>query len=408
MIEIGTAVGRRYAVVRRAGRGGMADVFVAHDERLGREVAIKAFRGTDAADRLRFDAEARVLASLDHPGLVRVLDAGEHEGTPFLVLELVDGPSLADLLRPGRPLDEATTHQITLDLSAALAYVHAQGVVHRDVKPSNILFDANGRARLADFGIARLADASHLTAPATSMGTAAYMAPEQVEGAEVGPAADVYAFGLVLLECLTGTRAFDGPPREAALARLARDPEISADVPAGWGALIRRMTARDPVARPPADGLTLEFPSEADATIRLDAVAETSTMAAPVVAATPTPPSEPTRRTPRRVGVLALLALAGALAAWGLLSLGGPDHDAGPVGAVATSLASTVPPTQRPTTTTSLPTCEAIEEALDLLEEEKKDLGKQFKGDKEGREQAKSALDEQKDDLEQQRDACED
>src|SRR5205823_10615414 len=111
------------------------------------------------------------------------------------------------------------------ELSDALGYIHARGIVHRDVKPSNVLIEENGHARLGDFGIARLVDATHITAPATAIGTAAYMAPEQLDGENtVGPAADMYSLGLVLLECLTGTKAFTGPPHEVALARLVRDP----------------------------------------------------------------------------------------------------------------------------------------------------------------------------------------
>ena len=413
MIGIGTAVGGRYEVVGHAGRGGMADVFVAHDERLGRRVAVKAFRGTDDADRRRFDTEARVLAGLDHPGLVRVLDAGEHEGTPFLVLELIDGPSLSELLDGAPPLDGQQTREIALELGAALAYVHARGVVHRDVKPSNILFDEHGRARLADFGIARLADSSHLTAPATSMGTAAYMAPEQVEGGDVGPPADVYALGLVLLECLTGQRSFDGPPQEAAFARLTRDPQIPDTIPPAWQGLLGAMTARDPAARPGAADLDQPPATPTgDATIPLDApVAATSTLPVRPVAAVAAVAAadRPRARRGGRVAAAALVGLVGAAVVWGLLLSLGDSNGTGPVAAVATStIPATVPTTVPPTTTTTLPSCETIDSVLDLLDEQKKDLGKRFKGDKERKERAKAALEDQQDAAKAQQDACED
>jgi len=142
------------------------------------------------------------------------------------VLELVDGPSLAQLLATDGPLDLDDASRRLVDLASALEYIHAREVVHRDVKPANVLIDPDGRARLTDFGIARVGDATALTGTAMTIGTAAYLAPEQARGDRVTSAADVYALGLVLLECLTVERAFPGPPVESAIARLTRDPEI--------------------------------------------------------------------------------------------------------------------------------------------------------------------------------------
>jgi len=242
----------RYELCRRIARGGMADVFEAEDQQLCRRVAVKVFRGAAASDRVRFDAEAVTLAGLNHPGLVKVYDAGEHEGDAFVVLELVEGPTLATrLVEDGRPShDDVAT--FGAQVADALAYVHERGVVHRDVTPTNILCGPDGRPRLADFGIARLIDTGRLTARGTALGTAAYMAPEQVLGHDVTPAADMYALGLVLLEMLTIRKAFVGSPREVAVARLARQPTIPSGIPEKWRGLIHDMTDLDASNRPSA------------------------------------------------------------------------------------------------------------------------------------------------------------
>ncbi|HET9692296.1 MAG TPA: serine/threonine-protein kinase, partial [Acidimicrobiales bacterium] len=181
-----TTVGGRYELLRVIGRGGMADVWEAEDTTLGRRVALKVLRAGDPALAARLEREARALATLDHPGLVRLLDAGEDAGRPYVVTELVAGPTVAHALRSDPP-GPAQVAAVGSQVAAALAYVHRAGIVHRDVKPSNILLDEGGRARLADFGIAQLGDASGMTATGTTVGTVAYMAPEQLEGNRVGP-----------------------------------------------------------------------------------------------------------------------------------------------------------------------------------------------------------------------------
>ncbi|MBO0827335.1 MAG: serine/threonine protein kinase [Streptosporangiales bacterium] len=197
----------RYEIEERIGGGGMADVYRALDRRLDRSVAVKVFRpGTDTAGRNRFEAEARLVAGLAHAGLVPVYDVGLDGAAPFLVMQLVDGPTLAQQVATG-PLSAGRTARIGMELARTLAYVHARGIVHRDVKPSNVLLDPTGRVLLTDFGVSRLVDAARMTATGQAIGTAAYLAPEQVRGATAGPAADVYALGLVLLECLTGEPA---------------------------------------------------------------------------------------------------------------------------------------------------------------------------------------------------------
>lgn len=241
----------RYQLDRLIARGGMSAVYEARDRELRRRVAVKVFRA-DVDSRERFRIEAVTLAALNHPGLVRVFDAGDHQGDAFVVLELVDGPTLARRVRDRGPSTPDEVAEIGARVADALAHVHSAGVVHRDVTPSNILCGSDGRPKLADFGIARLVDTARLTAPAMAVGTAAYMAPEQVLGEDVTPAADVYSLGLVLLEMLTGARAYDGPSREAAVARLVRPPRLPAELPRDWRRLIRGMTGLDPASRPSA------------------------------------------------------------------------------------------------------------------------------------------------------------
>ncbi|WP_432025478.1 protein kinase domain-containing protein [Streptomyces sp. 1222.5] len=243
----------RYRLGSRIGSGGMADVYEGVDTRLRRPVAVKVFRpGSDPQTEDRLAAEAVFLARLQHPGLVTVYDAGRHDDRAYLVMQLVDGPTLRGLLTCGA-LPRRRVTELGTALARALAHVHRAGIVHRDVKPSNVLLDTTGDPYLADFGIARLANATRHTAPDVLTGTAAYLAPEQVEGGRVGPAADVYALGLVLLECLKGDLEYHGTPLEAAVARLHRPPTVPAWLSPDLAALIRAMTDRDPEARPDAE-----------------------------------------------------------------------------------------------------------------------------------------------------------
>lgn len=251
-MEPGAVLAERYELEERIGRGGMADVYRATDRALDRPVAVKVLRTftADDADRARFTAEARTLAGLNHPGLVMVLDAGTAEDHPYLVMHLVDGPSLSDRIGEG-PLPPSAVARIGRQVADALAYVHANGVVHRDVKPGNVLLGAHGRAWLTDFGIARLLhDAARHTATGTMVGSPAYLSPEQLRGDDVGPAADVYSLGLVLLEALTGERVYPGSGVEAAMVRLSRPPSLPDDLPPGWRDLLRAMTSLEPSARP--------------------------------------------------------------------------------------------------------------------------------------------------------------
>lgn len=253
-IDSAAPVYRRYDLTALIARGGAADVYQATDTTLDRQVAVKVLRegAASEADRQRFIAEGRILAQLNHPGLVTLLDVGAEGDRPFLVMELVEGVSLAEQLKDG-PLELERVSVLGEQMATALAYAHGAGVVHRDVKPGNILLGGDGRFRLSDFGIARLiGDASRQTGAGLTVGTAAYLAPEQANGADVGPAADVYSLGLVLIEAITGQRVYTGPPIEAAVARLSRPPDVPALLSRAWQGLLREMTAMTPADRPAA------------------------------------------------------------------------------------------------------------------------------------------------------------
>ena len=256
-------VAGRYRVDTLIGRGGMAAVYRAQDMSLGRTVALKLFAATGESDKDegRKTSEIRLLASLKHHALVTLYDASDGsalDGEPaFMAMELVEGPTLSQLLDAG-PLDRREVARMGVDLAEALHVVHAAGIVHRDLKPSNVLLeestspDRTFRVKLADFGIAYVVDSTRLTLPGTLVGTAAYLSPEQAKGEPPTPASDVYSLGLVLLEALTGLRAFPGSMIEAATARLLRDPVVPESVGADWAALLVAMTNRDPEQRPDA------------------------------------------------------------------------------------------------------------------------------------------------------------
>jgi hypothetical protein len=256
MLPPGTFVDGRYEVGTLVGRGGMADVFRADDVVTGEPVAVKVLRIQDRESLARFRHETEVLRLLDHPAVVRLRDAGWHATNPYLVLDLVEGPTLAGVLGDGAlGLDRAVA--TGEQLASALAHAHGLDVVHRDVKPSNVLFAADDPAhpRLADFGIARMSDATRLTATGSCVGTAAYLAPEQLEGG-TGPPADVYSLGLLVLECITGALCYPGTVAEAAIARLHRAPVVPPDLPGWLRHTLRAMTDRRPQRRPSAEQVT--------------------------------------------------------------------------------------------------------------------------------------------------------
>lgn len=332
----------RYRLGALIGRGGMADVYRADDLLLDRPVAVKMLRElTDEVQRSRFVAEARTLAALEHPGLITVLDAGSHDDRPYLVMELAEGPTLASRIQRG-PLAETRIASIGRQLAEALAYAHDLGVVHRDVKPSNVLLCAEDRVLLADFGIARIAGATEQhTRPGEAIGSPAYLAPEQVAGEPLTAAVDVFSLGLVLLEALTGRRAYTGSPVEAAIARLTASPEIPATLSAGWRDLLTRMTRRDPAGRPTAaevaetlGGAGVASPPPTPAYDELEA---TGPMDLTAVLPTLTTPGRG-RRPILLVSAAAAVVLAVVLGAW--LALGGgrsPEPNRAEVPAVVPS-----------------------------------------------------------------------
>ncbi|MFL6159564.1 MAG: serine/threonine-protein kinase [Marmoricola sp.] len=320
-----TLVGR-YDLEHLVGSGGTADVYQASDRVLGRKVAVKVLRSTSTsdADRARFAAEARLLASLNHPGLVTVLDAGIHHGCPFLVMELIEGPTLGQLIADGGAIDQSRVSAAGVQLAGALAYAHARGVVHRDVKPGNILC-TDDSVVLTDFGIARIvADATHHTRTGETIGSPAYLSPEQVSGDPLTTAVDVYSLGLVLLEALTGQRAYAGSPIEAAVARLTAAPDIPISLGARWTRLLTAMTQLDPARRPTAADVVVELggtapvvPAAATATMATAVIADpVPTAVLTGLAAVPPADHAPVSRRP------ALSWLAGAGAAAIALALG--------------------------------------------------------------------------------------
>jgi serine/threonine protein kinase len=257
----------RYRPLNLIGRGGMASIFRARDETLGRDVALKLFRAGGAADMDQHHTELAALARLSHHGIVSLIDAGIDYSTPedprpFLVMELVRGTDLQTTIEQ-RALTPHEVAEIAYDLAEALEYVHARGVIHHDIKPSNVMLVEYGtstfraRARLADFGIAlNVRDDNSDTGQETT-GTAAYLSPEQAARQPVTTASDVYSLGLVLLQSFTRTIAFPGNQVQSAMARVTADPPIPAELPGAWTPLLRAMTAHDPEARPSMAELTL-------------------------------------------------------------------------------------------------------------------------------------------------------
>lgn len=251
----GLLLADRYQLDDRIAAGGFGEVWQGTDLVLGRPVALKLLQAgfTGHAQTLaRFRAEARHAGAVSHQGIARVYDYGEPDPPhpPFLVMELVDGPSLAGLLEDG-PLDPIQVMSVVGQTAAGLHAAHVAGLVHRDVKPGNLLITSEGVVKITDFGIAHAAGSAPVTFTGEVMGTAAYLAPERVAGGRGDAASDLYSLGVVAYECLAGHRPFSGAPIEQALAHLDRPmPPLPAQVPAEVAALVGELTARDPADRP--------------------------------------------------------------------------------------------------------------------------------------------------------------
>src|SRR5579863_994618 len=269
MLSTGTKTGP-YEILAPLGAGGMGEVYRARDSRLGRDVALKIIPGSFArdGDRLRrFEQEARAVAALNHPNILAVFDVGEFDGSPFLVSELLEGESLRAVLDRG-PLPQRKTIEYGVQIAQGLAAAHEKSVVHRDLKPENIFITKDARVKILDFGLAKLAQSpgpannehdaltrtSSHTAPGVVMGTASYMAPEQVRGQAADPRTDIFAFGAVLYEMLSGQRAFRrDTPAETMTAILKEDPSEFSDathpVSPALDRIIRRCLEKNPEQR---------------------------------------------------------------------------------------------------------------------------------------------------------------
>jgi serine/threonine protein kinase len=298
----------RYAVEKRLGQGGMATVDLAEDTELGRRVAVKRLFASLAGDYVfqqRFFREAKLAAALSHPNLVAVYDVGEENGLPYIVMEYVEGETLAELMRREGPLPPDRAVDLLLQVCAGLEHARAAGLVHRDIKPQNLLVRRDGVAKIADFGIARTIQSTQLTQVGTVLGTAAYLAPEQAAGERVTAAADIYSIGVVGYELLTGRTPYEFETLADLTLKQQEPPPPILDVPPHVDAAIRRCLTFDPAGRPAsAAALARELSGSSAAS---EPELPTRVL--------PTPPASRRLRTPRYA--LIALAILAAIAVFG-------------------------------------------------------------------------------------------
>ena len=344
---VGEVLADRYELEELVGSGGMSSVYRAHDRLLDRKVALKVLHQHYSADAEyveRFRREARAVAALSHPNIVTVIDRGEHGGRQFIVFEYVDGENLKHLIQRGDPVPVATALELGIQVAKGLSFAHQQGLVHRDVKPQNVLLNGDGRAKVTDFGIARSLDVQHgMTQTGTVLGTSDYIAPEQAQGKRVDECSDVYSLGIVLYELLTGEVPFPGENFVAvAMRHINEEPppvrERRADVSPRLDAAIRRAMAKRPGDRFPT---MAAFGAELEAC--LEEAQETGTKEA--VAVRPKRRRRGVSPWPLIVAVLALIAIGAAVAVLILTGIpsGVPFTGSGGSHHSSTTIASTVP-----------------------------------------------------------------
>jgi eukaryotic-like serine/threonine-protein kinase len=343
----------RYRLLEPLGRGAMSSVWLAQDDELERRVAVKML--AQSADRDRFEREARAVAALSHPNICSLYDYGEADGRPYMVLEYLPNGSLEERLKDG-PLPDQETTRLAAEMAAGLAHAHERGLVHRDLKPANVLFDAEDRAKIADFGIARMGGSGTLTEAGTVLGTASYISPEQASGQPAGPASDVYSFGVILFRMLTGRLPFVST-NAMELVRMHRDdppPSVAdfrADAPVRLESLVAAALAKDPADRPADGGALLRELRGAggDATVMLAPRALPSASDATQVL-------RPSRRLRRKreywlVPLVGLLLAAGIAVALLTTNGGGSAETTSPLTGLSLPTVATAGST-KPTTTT--------------------------------------------------------
>jgi len=254
---VGEVISGRYELEQLVGSGGMSNVFRAHDRLLERTVALKILHEQYTRDEdyvERFRREARAVAQLAHPNIVTVIDRGEQDGRQFIVFEYIDGENLKELVARGGPLDPQDAIPLALQVARALSFAHERGLVHRDVKPQNVLLNDDGQAKVTDFGIARSLDVHGVTQTGTVLGTSDYIAPEQARGQKVDPKTDIYSLGAVLYELLAGDVPYKGDNFVAVAMRHVNEPPPSVldrrpDCPVRLDLAIQRAMAKDPEQR---------------------------------------------------------------------------------------------------------------------------------------------------------------
>jgi serine/threonine-protein kinase len=361
--EDAPALAGRYRIIRQLGHGGMASVLLAEDERLGRLVAIKRLHTSSPEDALaRFRREARIGASLNHPNVVSIFDSTTDEDSLLIVMEYVDGESLKERLARGR-LEMDAAIEVLKQIGAALDHAHAAGIVHRDVKPSNVLIAGDGNAKLADLGIATAVDATRITSTNDIIGTLSYIAPERLENAPDDASADVYSLAAVAFEALSGQKAQRGrTPTEIVTAGRPLDlREAWPAAPAAAAEVLAEGLARDPIERPSSAGelvRRLSAALHAEASQASPDPEATAPLAVPAPIPSHTPPVEPSPAPPTSTGggwtrgrmaaLGALAAVAGLVIAIAALGSGGDDESPQVSTKTNTVTAKTKPATTTP------------------------------------------------------------